>query len=357
MKEIKVVWTRDYTLAWAQWWSVLMNPRLIEIFGCGVPNQLSYFNGRLLETYRLVEESDAFIEAVINANSSALSERVVQHFVVVVTELRQLLAKIRVEKTYGDAAIFKRIKEMSAEMYPWYTVSYLLPQEQWAQKLVVRLPLEAPIILGRLIEARKRSEGAIEELVEYWREEAKVLLTTRKLPTGYAPFVTFDEIERMLIDPSFIPRSEELTVRSRGYIYIMNSVYTGVSLNEFFSKQSFHFDSRNPDLQVKQFAGSVACSGAASLRGRVQIILTNDEIVNFNSGNVLVTVMTNPLFVPIMKQAVAVVTDEGGITCHAAIAAREFGIPCVTGTKIATKVLKEGDMVEVDAAKGIVRKI
>lgn len=56
-----------------------------------------------------------------------------------------------------------------------------------------------------------------------------------------------------------------------------------------------------------------------------------------------------------MKKASAIVTDDGGITCHAAIVARELKTPCVVGTKIATHVLKDGDMVEVDADKGSVR--
>jgi len=58
-----------------------------------------------------------------------------------------------------------------------------------------------------------------------------------------------------------------------------------------------------------------------------------------------------------MKKAGAIVTDEGGITCHAAIVSRELGIPCVVGTKIVTKVFKDGDLVEVDANKGLVKKV
>jgi pyruvate,water dikinase len=65
--------------------------------------------------------------------------------------------------------------------------------------------------------------------------------------------------------------------------------------------------------------------------------------------------MTRPEFVPLMKKASAIVTAEGGITCHAAIVSRELGIPCVIGTKNATKVLKTGDEIEVDAEKGIVK--
>jgi len=65
--------------------------------------------------------------------------------------------------------------------------------------------------------------------------------------------------------------------------------------------------------------------------------------------------MTDPRYVFAMKKAGAIVTDEGGITCHAAIVARELKKPCIIGTKIATKVLKGGDLVEVDAERGIVR--
>jgi len=66
----------------------------------------------------------------------------------------------------------------------------------------------------------------------------------------------------------------------------------------------------------------------------------------------LVTSMTRPEFVPAMRKAVAIVTDEGGITSHAAIVSRELGIPCVIGTKSATKVLKDGWIVQVKANHG-----
>ena len=57
------------------------------------------------------------------------------------------------------------------------------------------------------------------------------------------------------------------------------------------------------------------------------------------------------------RKAAAIVTDEGGITSHAAIVSRELGIPCIVGTQYATKILKDGDLVEVDANKGTVKKI
>ncbi|MBI5729435.1 MAG: hypothetical protein HY983_04335 [Candidatus Magasanikbacteria bacterium] len=77
----------------------------------------------------------------------------------------------------------------------------------------------------------------------------------------------------------------------------------------------------------------------------------------FTDGNILVSNVTDPTLLPIMKKANAFVTNMGGLTCHAAIVAREMKKPCVVGTKIATHVFKDGDMVEVDAERGIVRKI
>lgn len=71
----------------------------------------------------------------------------------------------------------------------------------------------------------------------------------------------------------------------------------------------------------------------------------------------MVCVMTLPDYVSAMKLAKAIITDEGGITCHAAIISRELGIPCIVGTKIATKILKDGDLVEVDADRGIIKII
>ena len=74
-------------------------------------------------------------------------------------------------------------------------------------------------------------------------------------------------------------------------------------------------------------------------------------------GAVLVTGSTGPEMIIACKKAGAIVTEEGGITSHAAIVSRELGIPCVIGTKIATQVLKDGDLVEVDAYNGMVKKL
>ena len=93
------------------------------------------------------------------------------------------------------------------------------------------------------------------------------------------------------------------------------------------------------------------------MKGKVKVVLDPKNNEGFEEGDILVTSMTRPEFVPLMKKALAVVTDEGGLTSHAAIVSRELGIPCLVGTKRATKMLEDGDEVEVDASHGVVTKL
>ena len=104
---------------------------------------------------------------------------------------------------------------------------------------------------------------------------------------------------------------------------------------------------------VTEFKGSVASKGYA--RGKVRIIQTQEDAKNIVDGEILIASMTTPAYIDAMRRASAYVTDEGGTICHAAIIAREYKKPCIVGTKVATKVLKNGDLVEVDAEKGIVK--
>lgn len=88
--------------------------------------------------------------------------------------------------------------------------------------------------------------------------------------------------------------------------------------------------------------------------GPVKIIKSASEIKRVEKGDVLVTEMTTPDFVPGMKRAAAIVTDTGGMTSHAAIVSRELGVPCVVGAAGATGILKEGELISVDGSSGVV---
>ena len=89
--------------------------------------------------------------------------------------------------------------------------------------------------------------------------------------------------------------------------------------------------------------------------GKAKVVLNPEEASKvMGKGDILVTGMTNPDFVPFMKLAGAIVTDKGGVTCHAAIVSRELGIPCVVGTRNATKLMATGKEYTVDSRSGVV---
>jgi phosphohistidine swiveling domain-containing protein len=112
---------------------------------------------------------------------------------------------------------------------------------------------------------------------------------------------------------------------------------------------------KGQSYKVKSLKGQVASAPVKKISGTVQIIMdTHKE--KFTPGNILVTTMTRPEFVPYVRQAKAIITDEGGLTCHAAIVSRELKIPCIIGTKIATRVLRSGQRVTIDLQTGMIKK-
>lgn len=103
----------------------------------------------------------------------------------------------------------------------------------------------------------------------------------------------------------------------------------------------------------KIITGVSASKGKA--RGRVRIILKDEDYKKFKNGDVIVTNLTIPEHAIYVRQASAVVLDKGGITCHFAKKARELKKPCLVNASTATKILKDNDLVEVDADKGTIR--
>ncbi len=148
---------------------------------------------------------------------------------------------------------------------------------------------------------------------------------------------------------------EELNRRKKSFFLIVRGEKIKIlSGNEALKKAELELG-LNKASSNQLLRGVIGSKGKA--KGVVKIVYTNRDLDKVKEGEILVSSMTRQDFVPAMRRAGAIVTDEGGVTCHAAIVARELETPCVIGTKIATKVLKDGDQVEVDANKGIVKKI
>ena len=134
-------------------------------------------------------------------------------------------------------------------------------------------------------------------------------------------------------------------------------------------KKIIHIDGENalqitrqfidvPSVNQKIIQGTVASMGEQHhFRGTARIVLTINEIGKITEGDILVTTMTSPDFIIGMKKAGAIITDTGGMLSHAAIVSRELKKPCIVGTEIATKVIHDGDVLELHCGKGTVRVI
>jgi len=165
----------------------------------------------------------------------------------------------------------------------------------------------------------------------------------------YADFLTIEEVLS-----GELPSLGELEERKHGFIYFEGMLYSGVDIKEIEKKNDIKVVQESTEHR-SEIKGNVAQKGKVT--GIVKIMFTAQDLEKVSGGDVIVASMTTPDFMPAMKKATAFVTDEGGITCHAAIVAREMGKPCIIGTKVATQVLKDGDFVEVDADNGIVKII
>lgn len=110
-----------------------------------------------------------------------------------------------------------------------------------------------------------------------------------------------------------------------------------------------------PQIVEKVLKGNTACRGRVV--GKVRVIYKLSEIGKVQPGDILVAKMTTPDYMIAINKCAGIITDEGGITCHAAIVSREFGIPCLIATHNATKLLRDNDLVELDATNGVARVI
>lgn len=172
----------------------------------------------------------------------------------------------------------------------------------------------------------------------------------RDLYPGLGELVKYISIQE--VKDNKIPDSKILEERKKHYIYYNFQIYTDTDVNNLASNNGIEIQNDIIPEVVRSLKGQIASKGKVT--GKVRVLYKKSEISDIQDGEILVTAMTTPDYLPAMNKAAGFVTDEGGITCHAAIVAREMNKPCIIGTNIATKALKTGDLVEVDATKGVV---
>ena len=143
-------------------------------------------------------------------------------------------------------------------------------------------------------------------------------------------------------------------IRSRKEIYVLAVIGSKLEFMEDERAREFLKNIGTEKSDVNELKGQTGYKGC--VKGKAVVVTDRKEFDKVKKGDILVTTTTTPQFIPLVKKVRAIVADSGGITSHAAILSREMKIPCVIGTGIATDVFKDGDLIEVDADKGIVKK-
>lgn len=245
------------------------------------------------------------------------------------------------EKRMEHIDDFQTYYQHLVEWWSAMTVLFHLPE---------RPEVEASLQL-RAMQRRTTSEKYTEKMsgvmTEFWEHRYPEYQSLARVITPH-------EAMRLARGQMSDDERRRVEARREGFGMLNGQVFLLPTLEEAMDMLGVHLEEDKVE-EVNEVKGMCAYTGC--VQGTVHLVLKNEDINSFQPGQILVTQMTNPNFVSAMKKAAAIVTDEGGVTCHAAIVAREFEIPCVVGTKIATKVLKGGERVEVDAEMGMVRKV
>lgn len=160
--------------------------------------------------------------------------------------------------------------------------------------------------------------------------------------------ISLAKIGQKLQDHYYFPQDIEWSLE-KGKLYVVQTRPI-TTINKTRAVQSIKEKGQSTENTTPILKGIPASPGIGT--GTVKILSSPKEISKVEKGDVLVAPMTSPDYVPAMKKAVAIITNEGGMTSHAAIVSREMGIPCIVGTKNATKILEDNDIVTVNGASG-----
>lgn len=293
----------------------------------------------------------AFILSELDHDPNWIAEkaRVVEAFVEQVIH-STALAHQKPMASYDNnalAAMLSKFFEDNCELGPLFIVMLWFPIQMEGHPYFekYRKAVESAI------EARNRIQELAPIVDSFVREIAVESLKRAGEPETFERFVSLEDVLAYLKRGTPFPVGE-LEKRRLNFL-VTNDGIKLEPLEKYLERKGFGL--KKLEGKESEIRGQIAFPGNAI--GKVKIIKNKQMFGKFQDGDVIVSPMTTPDYVPLLQKASAIVTDEGGITCHAAIISRELKKPCITGTKRASLILKDGDIVEVDADKGIVRKI
>jgi phosphohistidine swiveling domain-containing protein len=314
-----------------------------KVLGCGFRSVLFIHERGITSYYRSERETDKFGKFL--AEKFTKNKKLISFWSdKLITNYNKILKLLKLPaNVYLDKKNYLKIEKALADFHPYLMAVYTIP-DYLENKSYDKYFLD-------LERARKYSEPLYDELDKFFSRFFQIISKKEKINIKLLMSLNIKEIHEYLNNKK-LPPIEILSSRYNNSAFY----YSNGKLNKYSGKYAEKIK-KIINSHVKNRSDILIGSGAypGKIRGTVKIIHNPSEKNKFNKGDVLVTGMTRPDFIIFIKKSAAIITDAGGVLSHAAIIARELKKPCIIGTKIATQVLKDGDLAEVDANKGIVK--
>ena len=301
------------------------------------------------ETFTNVVGVDALLDAVVKCWASAYSPRVIAY------RSSQGLG--------GEPAIAVVVQQMVASARSGVAFS-VDPSTQDRAHLVIEAAIGlGEVVVGGLVEPDTYvvDRAAHRVLRAHIGKQAFAIMADADGHERRVELSQSDSGRRVLSDEEILDLAALVQRVEYHYGAPQDVEYAIDEAGAVFLVQSRPITTLDPVVEVKAdgpTAGSVLVRGLPAspghTSGRVRVLRSPDEGKQLKAGEVLVAPMTNPDWVPTMRRAAALITDGGGMTCHAAIVSRELGVPAIVGARTATTVLRDGELVTVDGTKGTV---
>jgi phosphoenolpyruvate synthase/pyruvate phosphate dikinase len=358
LKIVEMSITRDLPLANSYVWHNAYSKGMLDFIGWCYSETLFHHHGGHVDIIRSADEQNiSFRDYVLDriSNSRKWFFKISKEYVKILNEFDSFFKKnisLKNKSNNEIAKVFEEYCSFFGKIMGPFVIMYWLPN--WfkdGNKENIELEKEIKVAL----KLRTQFQNSVPNGDELVREILKKVQKQLGLKNDLQNFITHEELLNYL-KKGIKPSVNELEKRTGGLIYSSAGVtlVSELNLDSAFEKLGYCYK-RIENIKENEISGQSAYLG--KVEGVVKILLNKKEIPKFPKGSVLVTGMTTPEFIPAMKKAIAIITEEGGITCHAAIIAREMKKPCIIGTKNATKILKDGDLIEVDANNGTVKII
>ena len=315
-------------------------------FGVSLNHHFFVYKDQAVICYQSVKENEVLGSTVAArfVNDRAEVNRLCAELTARTKEIRTLLQRPVVEFLEGKS--FKFFEKLYYEYLPLYIGVIRSGNHLTGELANYAFPLLEGI--------RLRTETIYNETAAFLKKLSQEIQVTE----NYTKFNLADLLTREDLIAYFQTGKLPLPIILEERCFC-NSIYTENGVSYFIpNKDSERFETAVAALFVTgdgMVKGETACPG--KVVGTARLIQNPRAVKEFNEGDILITGMTRPDFVPLMKKSGAVVTDAGGVLCHAAIVSREMNKPCIIGTQVATRTFVDGDIIEVDATHGTVKKL